>query len=120
MAVQKRLTPEAMGETLPPATTEPIRVKLSALILDLPGDRLETVEVNAGCAVHLWGNPPSSHRLLAAIAADQIGGRFETYRKMTLRQLSDLVVLVDEDEDGDDDPGEVSGTSTSEPEPSSS
>lgn len=120
MAPQKRLTPDMVGEDLP--ASEPIKVKLSALILDLPGERLEQIELNAGCAVHLWGNPPSGHRLLAAIAADQLGGRFETYRKMTLRALSDLVTLDDDDDgDGEDEgQGEASETSTPEPEPVSS
>jgi hypothetical protein len=120
MTARPRLTPAMVGMKAEKAEkAETTHVNIASLILDLPGERLETIEVNAGCAVHLWGNPPSGHRLLAAIAADQLGGRFETYRKMTMRELSDLVVLEDDD-DEDDDQGEVSETSTPEPEPRSS
>lgn len=114
MAHQPRLTPASMGEAATtPRPATPVRVKVSSLMLDLPGERLERIELDAGCPVNEWGSPPSGHRLLAAIVADQVGGSFAEYRKLTLRELNALITIVDEDDDGEDDgPGEASATST--------
>lgn len=123
MPAQKRLTPEMVGEAMATAPLgEPVRIKVSSLMLDLPGERLEQIELNAGCSVNEWGSPPSGHRLLAAIVADQVGGKFSDWRKRTLRELNAMLVIVDEDDDEpeDDGPGEVSGTSTPAPGPGSS
>lgn len=67
-------------------------------ILDLTVDQIERIEQAENLPLSKWAEAPSMVRLYVRILAAANGDDEERYRRMTLRELTELVTL------GGDDP----------------